>query len=89
MYNQQRSKIMKKYRVYTEYTFSGYYDVVAETKEEAKRMVTENCGLVMGGNIQTTHNDEEVPYWDFDTHPEENIREVSFVCNVKDEEEEL
>lgn len=79
---------MKKYRVYTEYTFSGYYDVVAETEDEARRMVTEDCGLVMGGNIHTSLYDEEVPYWDFDTHPEERIRRVSFVCNVKDKEEE-
>jgi len=77
---------MKKYRVYTEYTFSGYYDVVAETKEKAKRMVYEDCGLVMGGNIHTTLDDEEVTDWDFDTHPDNRIRKVSFMCRIKNEE---
>jgi len=80
---------MKKYRVYTEYTFSGYYDIIAETKDEARRMVTENCGLVMGGHIQTTLDDEEVPYWDFNVHPESRIKEVAIRCNIKPKEDEV
>jgi len=80
---------MKKYRVYTEYTFSGYYDVVAETKDEAKRMVDKDCCLVMGGNIHTTLDDDEVTDWDFDTHPDSRIRKVAFVCQIKDGEKAL
>lgn len=80
---------MKKFRVYTEYTFSGYYDIIAETKDEARRMVTENCGLVMGGHIQTTLDDEQVPYWDFDTRPDTNIKEVAVRRNIKAKEDEL
>lgn len=80
---------MKKYRVYTEYTFAGYYDIIAESKDEARRMVTEHCGLVMGGNIHTTLDDEEVINWDFDTHPETHIKEVAVRCNIKRKEDEL
>ena len=42
---------MKKQRflVYTEYVFDGVFDVVAESKEDARQKVLQNCGLVMGG----------------------------------------
>ena len=61
---------MKKQRflVYTEYVFDGVFDVVAESKEEARQKVLQNCGLVMGGNIHSTLPDEEVS-WAFSTHP--------------------
>jgi len=49
-------------------------------------MVTENCGLVIGGNIHTTLDDDEVPYWDFDVHPESRIKEVAVRCNIKNKE---
>jgi len=52
-------------------------------------MVTENCGLVMGGHIQTTLDDEEVPYWDFDTHPESRIKEVAVRCSIKANEDKV
>ena len=62
---------MKKQRflVYTEYVFDGVYDVVAESKEEARQKVLQDYGLVMGGNIHSTLPDEEVN-WAFDKHPE-------------------
>lgn len=40
----------------------------AENREEARQMVMDSCGLVMGGGIHTDLDDEEVD-WDFDTHP--------------------
>ena len=47
---------MKKQRflVYTEYVFDGVFDVVAESKEEARQKVLQNCGLAMGGSIHST-----------------------------------
>ena len=62
---------MKKrvYRVRTQYIFEGVFEVVAESKEEARQKVRQNCGLVMGGNIHSTLPDEEVN-WAFSTHPE-------------------
>ena len=62
---------MKKQRflVYTEYVFDGVFDVVAESKEEARQKVLQNCGLVMGGSIHSTLPDDEVN-WAFSTSPE-------------------
>lgn len=62
---------MKKrvYRVRTQYIFEGVFEVVAESKEEARQIVRQNCGLIMGGNIHSTLPDEKVN-WAFSTHPE-------------------
>ena len=47
---------MKKrvYRVRTQYIFEGVFEVVAESREDARQKVIQNCGLVMGGNIHST-----------------------------------
>ena len=62
---------MKKrvYRVRTRYIFEGVFDMVAESKEEARQKVLQNCGLVMGGSIHSTLPDDEIN-WTFSTHPE-------------------
>ena len=51
---------MAKYEVRVRYAFEGTYMVAAGNREEAKRMVEEDCGLVLGGNIHTTRDDDEV-----------------------------
>ncbi|MBW4899348.1 hypothetical protein KZY62_12420 [Prevotella denticola] len=66
----------KAYRVRTQYIFEGVFDVVAESKEDARQKVLQNCGLVMGGNIHSTLPDEQIN-WAFDTHPEERIIETT------------
>ena len=61
---------MKKvYRVRTQYIFDGVFDVVAESKEDARQKVLQNCGLVMGGSIHSTLSDDEIN-WAFSTHPD-------------------
>ena len=62
---------MKKnvYRVRTQYIFEGVFDVVAESKEDARQKVLLNCGLVMGGSIHCTLPDDEIN-WAFDRHPD-------------------
>ena len=45
---------MEKYDVKVRYIFEGTYTVVAE-----------DCGLVLGGNIHTTRDDDEVTDWKF------------------------
>lgn len=45
---------MAKYDVRVRYAFEGTYTVVAEDHDEARQMVSEDCGLVLGGNIHTT-----------------------------------
>lgn len=63
---------MAKYEVRVRYAFEGTYMVAAGNREEAKRMVEEDCGLVLGGNIHTTRDDDEVTDG-IRIHPESQI----------------
>ncbi|PMC08766.1 hypothetical protein [Hoylesella timonensis] len=65
----------KVYRVRTQYIFDGVFDVVAESKEDARQKVLQNCGLVMGGSIHSTLPDEEVN-WAFNRHPNKRISRI-------------
>ena len=69
---------MKKevYRVRTQYIFDGVFDAVAESKEEVRQKVIQNCGIVMGGNIHSTLPDEEIN-WAFSTHPEVRMGRIT------------
>ena len=77
----------KVYRVRTQYIFGGVFDVVAESKEEARQKVLQNCGLVMGGSIHCTLPDEEINFssnalnnsWAFDRHPNKRISRITKV----------
>ena len=66
----------KVYRVRTQYFFEGVFDVVAESKEDARQKVLQNCGLVMGGNVHSTLPDEEIN-WAFSTHPEVRMGRIT------------
>ena len=63
---------MKKIEVKVRYLFEGTYTVAADDRNEARTMVTRDCGLVLGGNIHTTLDDDEVD-WKFDVHPDIQI----------------
>lgn len=63
---------MKKIEVKVRYLFEGTYTVAADDHNEARTMVTMDCGLVLGGNIHTTLDDDEVD-WEFDVHPDMQI----------------
>ena len=67
---------MAKYKVKARYIFEGTYTVVAEDHDQAERMVTEDCGLVLGGNIHTTRDDDEVADWNFGCHPDLQILSI-------------
>lgn len=67
---------MNKYDVKVRYAFEGTYTVAADNRDEAKRMVSEDCGLVLGGNIHTTLDDEEVD-WNFGVHPDMQLLSVT------------
>ena len=62
---------MKKrvYRIRTQYISEGVFEVVAESREEARQKVIQDCGMVMCGNIHSTLPDEEIN-WAFSTHPD-------------------
>ena len=69
---------MKKriYRVQTLYVFKGVVEVVAESEEEARQKVIQDCGMVMGGNIHSTLPDEEINPA-FSTHPEVRMGRIT------------
>ena len=68
----------KVYRVRTQYIFEGVFDVVAESKEDARQKVLQHCGLVMGGSIHSTLSDDEIN-WAFDRHPNTRISRITKV----------
>ena len=63
----------RKYTVKTKFVFEGEFYITAESKEQAKEFVKNHCGLVLGGNIHTTLNDDEVD-WEFDVHPDKIVK---------------
>ena len=74
----------KVYRVRTQYIFDGVFDVVAESKEDARQKVLQNCGVVMGGSIHSTLPDDEINFssnalnnsWVFDRHRNKRIDRI-------------
>ena len=68
----------KVYRVQTQYIFEGVFDVVAESKEDARQKVLQDCGLVMGGSIHSTLPADEIN-WAFDRHPNKRISRITKV----------
>ena len=77
----------KVYRVRTQYIFEGVFEVVAESKEEARQKVLQNCELVMGGTIHSTLPDDEINFssnalnnsWAFDKHHNKRIDRITKV----------
>ena len=66
----------KVYRVRTRYIFDGVFEVVADSREDARQKVLQDCGLVMGGNVHSTLPDEEIN-WAFSTHPEVRMGRIT------------
>jgi len=58
-----------KYEVKTKFVFSGTFTIEADSPAQAKEFIHKHCGLVLGGNIHTTLN-EETCDWNFRCHPE-------------------
>ena len=67
--------IMKTFTIEVRYTFTGTYQVKAENRKEAIRIVENDCGCC-GPSHQTT-NDEQVKDWDFPIHPEQQLVSIS------------
>ena len=68
----------KVYRVRTQYIVDGVFEIVAESKEDARQNVLHNCGLVMGGSIHSTLPDDEIN-WAFDRHSNKRISRITKV----------
>ena len=69
-------KKKKIYRVKTQYIFEGVFEVLAESKEDARQKILQDCGLVMGGSIHSTLPDEKIN-WAFSTHHEVKAMRVT------------
>ena len=77
----------KVFRVRTQYVFEGVFDVVTESKEDARQKVLQDCGLVTGGSIHSTLLDDEINFssnalnnlWAFDKHPNKRIDRITKV----------
>jgi len=48
------------YRIRTQYVFEGVFEVVAESKEEARQKVLQNYRLVIEGSIHSTLPADEI-----------------------------
>jgi len=68
----------KVYKVRTQYIFDGVFEVVAESKEDARQKVLQGCELVMGGSIHSALPDDEIN-WAFDRHPNKRISRITKV----------
>lgn len=66
----------KVYKVKTRFVFEGIFKVMASSKEEARQLVLEDCGMVMGSGIQTTLEDDVVD-WNFSVHPDKKVVSVT------------
>ena len=69
-------KKKKIYRVKTQYIFKGVFEALADSKENARQKVLQDCRLVMGGSIHSTLPYEEIN-WAFSTHPEVKAMRVT------------
>lgn len=67
---------MQEYIVKTKFIFEGEFYIKAENKQQAKEFAEKHCGLVMGGNIHSILNDEDVD-WNFNIHPDKLIGKIT------------
>lgn len=58
----------------TRFVFEGIFEVEASCRKEAKDIVKNECGLILGGNIHTTSHDRI--NWGFDMHPNMEVRRI-------------
>ena len=73
----------KIYKVKVKYIFEGEFFVEADSKMEAKDIVSKDCGLVIGGDIHTSS--PAVKDWEFSIHPDSHITSINVGRVVKDE----
>ena len=50
----------QRFLVYTKFVFDGVFDVIAESKEDARQKILQDCRLVMGGSIHSTLPNDEI-----------------------------
>ena len=66
---------MKKFQAQVSYTFTGTVDVNAESKEDARRIISEDFGVCSPGI--STSNSGQVIDWDINMHPDKETIKLS------------
>ena len=70
---------METFAVETHITFKGVFKVKTENKEQATEYVEKHCGLIIG-RVHTSLSKECVD-WEFDVHPNKEIKSVKPLKN--------
>jgi hypothetical protein len=65
----------RRYAVKTRFTFTGFFIITAENRNQAAEYVAKHCGLVIGGDIHSSLPADEVD-WDFPVHPDKAVLKV-------------
>src|SRR3990167_9182829 len=63
----------RSYRIKTKFIFEGYFDIVADNRQQAKEYVLDHCDIVVDGKIHSTLPYDECK-WYFDIHPKKKVR---------------
>ncbi len=66
----------KKYKVPVSYTFTGYYTLIADSKEQAKEYTEKHCGMTTSSRIHSVLDDDTVD-WEFPVHPDSRIGKIT------------
>ena len=73
-----------RYAVETKFTFYGSFYVEADSENQAKEFVEQQCGMTMSRGIHSTLG-EDIVDWEFDSHPEKIISRVLEAENVSNQ----
>lgn len=72
----QEQSVTRSFSVRTRFVFDGSFVVKAENKTQAKEVVENHCGLVLGGTIHSSLPGDVID-WEFPLHPEKMIGRVT------------
>lgn len=67
---------VRTYIVPVKFVFEGTFEIKASSAAEARELIENDCGLVLGGDIHTTLDDDDVD-WEFDVHPSKSIGRIT------------
>jgi len=78
---------MNHYKITARFAFDGSFIVSADSFADARKIVSDSCGLTIGSGIHTTLPDEEID-WEFPVHPEMSILHACLIAHPKDDKGE-
>lgn len=63
---------MNTYKVPVTFTFKGEFEIRAKNVSEVRELIQNHVGLVLGGDIHHTLNDDDID-WEFSIHSDKKI----------------